>query len=135
MDLFVSAAGAIINRKKEILIIKRSKTKKVFPNKWSFPAGGYDLKDCSLKKTAIREVEEEVGLKFIPKKKFNFYENKGNSLALSVVYLGNWSGNVILQKSECSDFGWFSYKKSIKLPLTHIAREVIVDLHKEGYLN
>lgn len=51
----------IINSKNEILIQRRSKLKKHFPNKWSVTSGCVDTKE-SLVETCIRECKEELNV-------------------------------------------------------------------------
>ena len=126
----VMGAGAAIIKNKKLLLTKRVSTKKSFPNFWTFPAGGYEETDGLLENTAIREVKEEVGLNFKPAKKLNFYElqNEG-CLGVSHVYLGEWSGEVIFQKEEISEAGWFTYEEAKSLDIAFAYREAIEDLH------
>lgn len=51
----------IINEKKEMLIQKRAATKKLCPNMWALCAGHVDTGETPIK-SAIRELEEEIGL-------------------------------------------------------------------------
>ena len=53
----------IINSKNEILVQKRSSTKKAFPNLWDMPSAGHvDAGESSIQ-GAVRETEEELGIK------------------------------------------------------------------------
>lgn len=51
----------IMNEKNEMLVQKRASTKKFYPNTWSLCAGHIDAGEQPIK-SAIRELEEEVGL-------------------------------------------------------------------------
>lgn len=53
----------IINSKNEILVQKRSNLKKKFPNYWDMPSAGHVTTGESFIKGAIRETEEEIGIK------------------------------------------------------------------------
>lgn len=63
MSLFkvVNAAGGIVSREDKVLLIYRLK-------KWDFPKGKLDKKE-KFKAAAVREVEEETGLKVVLKEK------------------------------------------------------------------
>lgn len=53
-----------LNSKGELLVQKRSMTRTRNPGKWAFTGGAVDTGETSLQ-SAIREVEEELGLKFL----------------------------------------------------------------------
>ena len=61
----------IINSKGEILLQKRSSTKKIFPNRWDHAVCGHVKSGESAIDACVREVNEELGLKF-DKKQFVF---------------------------------------------------------------
>ncbi|MCM2339503.1 MAG: NUDIX domain-containing protein [Burkholderiales bacterium] len=54
----------ILNSKKELLIQKRSPLKDNHPNEWDISAAGHVSAGEDLITTAVRETEEEIGLKF-----------------------------------------------------------------------
>lgn len=58
-------ALVIKNQKNEILFIQRSKNKKTLLGAWSFPSGTLELNELP-RETAIREAEEELGIKVNP---------------------------------------------------------------------
>lgn len=59
---YISVVGVvIINDKNEILLQKRSKTKRVNPSKWGICGGKVDLGETTLE-TGIRETLEEIGI-------------------------------------------------------------------------
>jgi len=57
-----AAGGYILNRKKELLMQKRSKTKDMFPSRWAFSVGGHVDSGDSYEKAALRELKEELGI-------------------------------------------------------------------------
>jgi len=123
-------SGGVIIKDKKLLLTKRISTKSQFPDYWTFPAGRYEDSDELLKNTAIREVKEEVNLDFIPTSKLNFYESQNlDFLNVSHMYLGTWSGEVIFQKEEISEVGWFTYVETKNLDIAFAYAEVIEDLH------
>ncbi|MEP7166867.1 MAG: NUDIX domain-containing protein [Candidatus Woesebacteria bacterium] len=57
------AAGVyIFNKKKHLLMQKRSMTKDMFPGYWVFSVGGHVNSGDSYEKTAVRELSEELGV-------------------------------------------------------------------------
>jgi len=56
----------IFNKQKEILIQKRAAIKDTFPNLWDVSVAGHIAAGEKPIVSAIREIEEEVGLKIIP---------------------------------------------------------------------
>lgn len=61
-EYYISAVGVvIINDKNEILLQKRSKTKRVNPSKWGICGGKADLGETT-EETGIRETFEEIGV-------------------------------------------------------------------------
>jgi 8-oxo-dGTP pyrophosphatase MutT (NUDIX family) len=55
----------IMNSKGELLIQKRTPTKRLYPNLWSITSGGTDSGETTLD-TAYREVKEELGIELKP---------------------------------------------------------------------
>ena len=58
----------VFNRSNDIYLQKRSKNKDVQPGKWDTSVGGHVDKDESYKDAAVREMEEELGIKGVPLK-------------------------------------------------------------------
>lgn len=54
--------GFIINKDGDVLLQKRSKEKKLWPNLWDITAGGHVLAGEFGEKALIREVKEELGI-------------------------------------------------------------------------
>lgn len=124
---------AIIVKDNKFLIIKRSASKKRFPNMWTVPGGKLETSDYTslpkdtkdywynvLEKTLAREVAEEVGIKI---KNVQYltslatvHEDGNPSLVISCLadYL---SGKISLQKEEADDFAWVSLKEAKKYDL------------------
>jgi len=126
----VAGAAAIIKDKK-ILLTKRTPNLPTFPNFWTFPAGGIDDTDLSIRDCVIREVKEETNLDFEPTSKLNFYESLANGKRIiSLVYLGNWKGEIKPQENEVSEIKFFSYQETQDLDIAFAYKEVIEDLKK-----
>lgn len=59
-----AVAVFIINSKQQVLLQKRSPKKKMWPNTWDITAGGHVLAGEFGFQSALREIEEELGIKF-----------------------------------------------------------------------
>jgi 8-oxo-dGTP pyrophosphatase MutT (NUDIX family) len=128
----ISGSAAIINSNK-IMLIKRAESKKHYPNYWGFPSGGLEEFDTSIEATVIREVKEEVGLEFTPTEKFSFYDLvEDGKRFFALVHLGEYAGEVVMQKEEVSNYGFFTYAEAKKLPLAFVYSKVIDDLYCAG---
>ncbi len=58
---FIASNGFILNKKGELLLLKRSLDDKAFPGNWELPGGGVDLGQTP-QQSLIREIKEECGL-------------------------------------------------------------------------
>lgn len=118
-------AGAIIIRDNLILLVKKGQTSKNNPGTWSCPRGQIDEGETP-EQAVIREVKEETGLDFKPTE---LLRKKETQKKIRYRYLGNWSGNINLQKEELDDYGWFTYEETKKLEFSSDYREIIEILH------
>lgn len=64
-DIFRTASLWIMNSKGDILLAQRKMDKKIDPGKWAEAVGGIVEGDDTYEQTALREAEEELGLKNI----------------------------------------------------------------------
>lgn len=113
---FVEAAGGLVfNDKKEILFIYRN-------DRWDLPKGHIDLNE-SFQDAAIREVEEETGVKNLEIKKFinkTYHVFKRNGkLKLKATYwyemYTDYQGKLKPQKNEgIEKVKWKNFEKSQK---------------------
>lgn len=65
----------IYNSNKEIMLQLRNKNKKLFPDLWDFSVAGHIDSGGNEIDTAVREIEEEIGLK-VKKEELQFYKIK-----------------------------------------------------------
>lgn len=98
-----SGFGLVVSKKNEILLIQRAYGR--HKGKWSLP-GGHQDRGESRKRTAVREMQEETGIRM-----------SADSLYYKRTYRSGdkvevWSGKCIggrlkIQKHECLDAKWF----------------------------
>jgi 8-oxo-dGTP diphosphatase len=118
------AITAIIVKDDKYLIIKRTPTKRRFPNMWTVPGGKLETSDYLdlpkdtqdywynvLERTLAREVKEEVGLDIehveYVTSLATVHADGAPSLVISC--LGDYkSGEVTLQAEEADEFAWVS---------------------------
>ena len=111
----------IINDKKQVLLQKRSASKRFDPNKWALCAGHVDAGE-SLESAALRELKEEVGIDIIindlkPFAEREFTIRDSNS---HITYYYYTKSNLdekdfIIQKEELSEVKWFDIDKIIDM--------------------
>ena len=105
-------AICIINNKKQILLQKRAANKKFDPNKWALCAGHVDSGE-GLEEAAIREIEEEIGLKLSLNdlhilEKMIVKKRERNSHITRVYYVVCNEEKFKIQTEELSEVKWFN---------------------------
>lgn len=116
------AAGAyIFNRKKQLLMQKRSRTKDMYPGYWAFSVGGHVDSGSNYEETVRREMREELGLevKVIPLQKV--LQREPEETEFWQVYLGIHDGPFPnFNKVEADEMRFFDVdellKQSIPMP-------------------
>ena len=102
----------ILNEKGEILCHERSKNKERFPGAWSTHFGGHVVEGESFKIGALKELEEELGLKVNAFQLIAWRTSKKEVSRIWVrdfitVYTGSIE-DLVLQASEIDSVKWFS---------------------------
>lgn len=111
----------IINEKKQVLLQKRSATKRFNPNKWGLISGHVDG-DETLIEAAIRETHEEIGLLLNESDLHSFCERElkqedVNSHFRYFFYVNSSKDlkGFIIQKEEVSEIRWFDIDNVIDM--------------------
>lgn len=126
----ILAASGIILENKKILLLQRSNYTEMYAGYWGCP-GGRAEKGETAEQNVIREVKEECNLNFSPTKiiKTGIWQER-----TYYRFLGNWSGEIIIQEEEVIDYNWFSFDSAIKLQLSFDYKEILEILHKNNFL-
>lgn len=97
----------IINSKGELLIQKRTPTKKLYPNLWSITSGGTDTGETTLE-TAFREVKEELGieLKLEEVELMMSYKRNHDFVDVWLVRKDIDLKNIVMQPEEVAEVKW-----------------------------
>lgn len=119
---YISVVGVvIINENDEILLQKRSKSKRVNPGKWGICGGKVDFLETPLE-AGIRETSEEIGI-LLDKEELKFLSMDTNEKLHFTVYYVRKNVDVSeckLQKEEVEEIKYFKI-------------EEVKDLDNEGF--
>ena len=103
----------IINNKKQILLQKRSKNKKYYPNMWTLTSGLVKSKE-EIEDAAIRELKEELGL-IITKKELYILDENINLTRYYYVKTNKNEEEFIIKENELSEVKWFNIEDLINI--------------------
>lgn len=126
-----AAAVAILNDKKEILMLHRKDNKK-----WTMPGGTLELGE-SMAECALREVREESGLDVKIEDIIGTYTDPNIRVAYSdgevrqeftIVYYGIAEEYDVKLDEESSNYVWVSLEEVLNLPLADSQRRRLVDV-------
>lgn len=126
-----AVAVAIINDRKELLMLHRKDNKK-----WTMPGGtmefGESMTDC-----ALREVKEESGLNVEIKDIIGTYTDPNIRVGYSdgevrqeftIVYYGEVQGYDVKLDEESNNYVWVSFDQVLELPLADSQRRRLIDV-------
>ena len=133
----------IINSKNEVFVQKRASTKKSYPDLWAMSSGGHVDTGETIISEAIRETEEELGIKTTEndyKLCAEYIDDAAWEIAqLYIAHVDFDIKDVKLQKEEVSDARWFSFDEFKKLiysdkhvPLKKELRELVIKIIEEN---
>lgn len=129
----------IINSKGEILIQKRAKTKKNFPDLWDMPSAGHVSTGEKIIDGAVRETYEELGVE-TNKDDYEFlleyiYEQGKELAQVYLLKLDMDINDFKLQENEVQSIKWVSYDMFKKIlysdefvPLDNEYKDIILDI-------
>lgn len=115
----------IINSKKEFLLQKRSKKKMNFPDLWDISAAGHVSAGSNTIETAIKETEEELGIKIAPEDLTHIFSinERATFTARGETFFDNGIQDIFLvirdldperlnlKKDEVESVKWLSYRE------------------------
>jgi 16S rRNA (adenine1518-N6/adenine1519-N6)-dimethyltransferase len=113
----------VYNSKKELFIQKRAKNKSRDPNYFCASVAGHVEPTENYQKAAIREIEEELGLKkinnlkFISKEKIPVGEN---NYAMTALFTITTDKPIVLQKEEIDSGSFYAIEKIKQLILEKV---------------
>jgi isopentenyldiphosphate isomerase len=94
----------VFNAQGELYVQKRTMTKDVFPGYYDPAAGGVVLAGESYEQGAVRELEEEMGIRNVPLTwLFDFYFADEHTRVWGGAFSCLYDGEVVLQEEEVED--------------------------------
>ena len=101
----------IFNRKGEMLIQQRAKTKYHSPLLWTNACCSHLIKGSTMEKSLHKRLQFEMGFDTNVEYKFKFtykikFANGLTEYETDHVYFGNWDGNIILNPEEATRCKW-----------------------------
>lgn len=113
------AAGVIVEIDGRVVMIRRNLEPGI--GKWTFPAGYVDRGE-SVEDAAVREMEEESGLKVRINGLVGVYSHSGETNIL-IVYTGNMAGGTLAAGPEAQEAGLFD---PLSLPTLAFQRDTAI---------
>ena len=112
----------ILNNKNEVLLQKRSATKKHHPNKWALCSGHVEDFDEDFEMAAVRELNEELGLvvskedlELVFIKEILDDSNDKHITKYYVLHTDKNENEFVLQEEELSEVKWYKITKVIDM--------------------
>ena len=94
----------VFNSSGEIFIQRRSMSKDIYPGFWDLAAGGVVLADESCEQSAVRELEEELGISDVPLAyHFDYYFNDTGNRVWGSIFTCCHHGPFKLQEEEIDE--------------------------------
>jgi isopentenyl-diphosphate delta-isomerase type 1 len=99
----------VFNSRGELFLQQRSLAKDDFPGAWDSSSAGHVGSGETYDHTALREVEEELGVRLdaLPELLFSLEASEETAWEFCRVYLAFHEGPFVLQASEIRGGGWF----------------------------
>lgn len=122
-------AGALVEQDRHLLLVRRAN--EPYRGYWDIP-GGFLEADELPEAGAIREVEEETGLKIETTALFGFYvghygQDDSGKPCLNIYFLGRLTGGTEQPGPEAADLAWFSPRELPDMIAFKHARQVLDD--------
>ncbi len=110
----------ILNHDGQVLLQKRSSTKKHYPNMWALCTGHVEEGE-SARVAAIRELEEELGVHVKSYDLYSFMDGKFDSDTTWFFFIkcNFLVDEFVIQKEELSEVKWFSIDSLIDMIKNH----------------
>jgi len=126
----INAVSAIIQRDDKILLIRRCK--EPWKDMWGTPGGKIELGE-SPKDAIIREIKEELSVRFLQVKKIKKYHFEDEDIICDTkVFFGKIEGEIKIKEDEISELKWLSPKEALILPLASSNKQRILDYCSES---
>lgn len=103
----------VINSKNKVLLVRRALDKDVYPGFWETGAGGSVLSGETMTHAALRELEEETGIKA---KKIHVFATDESKISIYTEFLVRVDENTkIVLSDESIDYKWVNFDTFIDI--------------------
>ena len=100
--------NAVLLRANEVLLARRSPTRKAYAGLWSFP-GGHVEEGESLEQALHRELQEEVGIAPLVFRRLAEIDDPVSATTIYHMYaVTAWTGEPTIRDHEHSELRWFA---------------------------
>jgi 8-oxo-dGTP diphosphatase len=105
--------NAVLLRANEVLLAKRSPTRRAYAGLWSFPGGHVEAGE-SLEQALHRELEEEVGISPTDFRLFSQITDPASATTIYHMYVVTaWTGTPTIRDSEHTELRWFALRAAM----------------------
>jgi len=109
----------VFNSEGELFLQERTMSKDIYPGYYDVATGGVVLAGESYGASALRELEEELGIRGVHlKQHFDFYHEDVGNRVWGRVYSCVYDGDIILQEEEVASGGFYSISSVLKMSAT-----------------
>ena len=105
----------VFNRAGELFVQKRTMNKDIYPGHWDVAAGGVVLSDESYEHSAVRELEEELGVRGRLKFLFDQYYEDADNRVWGRIFSCTCEGPFTLQQEEVEDGCFMAIETALTL--------------------
>ena len=106
----------VFNSRGELFLQERTMSKDIYPGYYDVATGGVVLDGESYDESALRELEEELGVSGVDlKRHFDFYHEDVGNRVWGRVYSCVYDGEIVLQEEEVASGGFYSISSVLEM--------------------
>ncbi|HHP7235802.1 MAG TPA: NUDIX hydrolase YfcD [Desulfobacterales bacterium] len=106
----------VFNSAGELFVQKRTESKDIYPGHFDVAAGGVVMAGETYETAAVRELEEELGIRDTPlHPQFDFYYEEAGNRVWGRVYTCVYDGDMVLQKEEVARGDFLSLDEILRM--------------------
>ncbi|MBL7771320.1 MAG: NUDIX domain-containing protein [Chitinophagaceae bacterium] len=119
-------AVGVLLRDGKILMGKRVKNRKQYPNAWSFFGGRCEGNETYYE-TLVRELQEELGIEVLQASSLHFFD-QSPAILFEVFAVTQWQGEPMNKATEEHEvIQWFLLEEAKQLPVAAATYEIIFE--------
>jgi 8-oxo-dGTP pyrophosphatase MutT (NUDIX family) len=106
----------VFNSEGELFLQKRTMSKDIYPGYYDVATGGVVLAGESYDASALRELEEELGIQGVKlKQHFDFFHEDVGNRVWGRVYSCVYDGDIVLQEEEVASGGFYKVSNILEM--------------------